>query len=62
MNRLLLLALWLVCQLVHVAASIWMLVCIVWQPNSRRAWILAVAYDQLGNAVTGGNEDEMVTL
>lgn len=61
MNRLLLLGLWLVCQLAHLAASVWMLVAILAAPNSHRAWVLAVAYDQLANAATGGNEDETLS-
>lgn len=61
MNRLLLLGLWLVCQLAHVAASLWMLVCIAWHPRSHRAWIIAGAYDQLANAVTGGDMDEKIS-
>lgn len=61
MNRLLLLALWFICQFAHLAASVWMLVAIIAAPRSRRAWVLAVAYDQLANAATGGDEDETLS-
>lgn len=61
MTRLRLLGLWLLCQLAHVAASVWMLVAIAWQPRSRRAWLIAVAYDQLANAATGGDVDETIS-
>lgn len=59
MNRLALLGLWLVCVLVAVIAALWMLVATVF--GSRRAWTLAVAYDQLANAAFGGNEDETIS-
>lgn len=59
MNRLTLLALWLLCQLAAVIASLWMLAAIV--VGSRRAWTLAVAHDQLANAAFGGHEDETLS-
>lgn len=59
MNRLTLFAIWLLCQLAFIVASLWMLVAIV--TGSPRAWRLAVAFDQLANAATGGNEDETIS-
>lgn len=60
-RRLLLIALWAVCQLAHVVASAWMLLAALVSPNGRRAWTLAVAYDQLANAAFGGSEDETIS-
>lgn len=60
-RRLLLIALWAVCQLAHVVASAWMFLAALASPNGRRAWTLAVAYDQLANAAFGGSEDETIS-
>lgn len=60
MKRLLLIAIWTMCQLAHVVASAWMLFAALVSPNGRRAWTLAVAYDQLANAF-GGHEDETIS-
>lgn len=57
----LLLALWILCQFAHVIASIWMLLAAMFRPHGRRAWTLAVAYDQLANAAFGGHEDETIS-
>ena len=57
--RLILLALWLLCQFVNLIAALWMLSAIV--TGSKRSWALAVSYDQLGNAVTGGDPDETIS-
>jgi len=60
MRRLiLLLTLWLACQLAHLVASAWMLLAIL--SGSKRAWTLAVSYDQLANAAFGGSEDETIS-
>ena len=60
MHRLaVLLVLWLACQLAHLVASIWML-CAIFS-GSKRAWTLAVSYDQLANAAFGGDEDETIS-
>lgn len=61
MKRLILLGLWILCQFAHLAGSIWMLIAIMGHPDSRRAMIIALAYDQLGNAVTGGDPDETIS-
>lgn len=38
-----------------------MLAASIISPHRRRAWCLAIAYDQLANAVFGGNEDETIS-
>jgi len=57
----LLLALWMLCQLAHIIASLWMLAAAIASPHGRRAWTLAISYDQLINAATGGHEDETIS-
>jgi hypothetical protein len=57
----LLIALWMLCQIAHVVASLWMLAASIISPNGKRAWTLAIAYDQLANAAFGGNEDETIS-
>lgn len=53
------LGLWLLCLLIALVASAWMLgaVCL----GSQRAWRLAVSYDQLANTAFGGDEDETIS-
>lgn len=58
-RRVILLGLWLACQLCHLIASVQMLVAII--TGSRRAWTLAVSYDQTGNVVLGGDEDTTIS-
>lgn len=58
-SRLVLLALWILCQITAVIASLWMLTAAL--AGSRRAWTLAVAHDQLANAAFGGHEDETLS-
>lgn len=53
------LVIWLLCQVCNLISGIWMLCAIL--VGSGRAWTLAKAYDQLGNAATGGNEDELIS-
>lgn len=60
-RRLLLIVLWTMCQIAHIVASAWMLFAALVSPNGRRAWTLAVAYDQLVNAAFGGSEDETIS-
>lgn len=55
----LLLILWCICQLAHLVASAWMLLAIL--SGSKRAWTLAVSYDQLANVAFGGSEDETIS-
>jgi hypothetical protein len=59
MKRALMLGLWLLCLLCNLVAALQMLVAIV--TGSRRAWTLAVSYDQLGNVVLGGDEDTTIS-
>ena len=58
-RRLMLVAIWALCQVVHAVASIWMLLAIL--SGSDRAWRLAVSYDQLANTAFGGDEDETIS-
>lgn len=58
-QRVILLALWLLCQVAHVVAATWMLCAVL--AGSPRAWRLAVSYDQLANAATGGDPDETIS-
>lgn len=59
MRRLHLLGLWLVCQIAALIAAVWMLLAAI--TGSRRAWKLAVSYDQLANTAFGGDEDETLS-
>lgn len=62
LKRRLLLLVFLVVGLFGVClATVWMLVCIVFAPNGKRSWHIAIALDQLANATTGGNEDETIS-
>lgn len=54
-----LLVILLICQLAHLVASIWMLLAVL--GGSQRAWTIAIGYDQLANAATGGNVDETIS-
>jgi hypothetical protein len=44
-----------------VLATLWMLLAIFFFPGSDRAHHIVIAYDQLGNATTGGSEDETIS-
>ena len=57
----LLLGLWMLCQIAHIIASMWMLAAAIISPHGRRAWTLAISHDQLINAATGGHEDETIS-
>ena len=48
---------WLLCVAVALVSLVWMPVAAAF--GSRRARRIAVAYDQLGNATGGGDEDEV---
>lgn len=62
MKRRALLLLFLVVGLVGcILAALWMLGAIVFSPNGQRAWHIALAFDQLGNAASGGSEDETIS-
>lgn len=53
-RRLLLLAIVLLAQIVNLVATLWIIGCAILAPDSKRAWSLAIGYDYLGSAVTGG--------
>lgn len=55
----LLLIIWLLAQYTHIVASIWMLIAIL--TGSNRAWEIALGYDHLGNATTGGKPGETIS-
>lgn len=59
MRTIVLLGLFLLCQLAHLVASIWMLAAIL--GGSPRAWRIIVAYDRVGNAATGGQDTETIS-
>jgi len=57
----LLILFWLLGQVAHAVASIWMLLAALANPWGDRAWHIAIAWDQLFNATTGGSEDETLS-
>lgn len=59
MSRAAMVAIWLLCQVAHVVASVWMLIAALY--GSNRAWKLAVGYDQLANVAFGGDPDETIS-
>ena len=62
MRRRLLLTVFLVVGVAGCILSVvWMLACIIFAPNSKRGMHIALAYDQLGNATTGGDMDETIS-
>ena len=58
-NRIYLLAIWLLCLAAASIASIWMLLAAL--AGSRRAWKIAIGHDQLANVAFGGSEDETIS-
>lgn len=59
MNRIRLLLIWLICMVASGFATIRMLYAIA--VNPQRAWVLAIAYDQLANAAANGDPDETIS-
>jgi hypothetical protein len=59
MKRLLLFAIWLVCLLCAIVALPWMLACLL--VDSPRAWTIALGFDRVGNALTGGVDAEYLS-
>ena len=53
------LVIWVLCALGGVLATVWMLLAAI--AGSKRAWVLAIAFDQLVNAATGGDPDETIS-
>lgn len=58
-SRLAMLFLWFLCVGAGIIAAAWMLLALLW--GSSRAWSIAVAFDQLGNAATGGSGNETIS-
>lgn len=58
-TRLALLGIWLLCQLSALVAAVWMLFAIAF--GSHRAFNIAIAYDELGNAATGGKPKQTIS-
>ncbi len=44
-----------------ILSALWMLGAIIFSPNGQRAWHIALAFDQIGNAASGGSEDETIS-
>lgn len=59
MTRAGLLLIWLLCLLASLCAALRMLYAIAASPA--RAWVLAVAHDQLANAAANGDPDETIS-
>lgn len=59
MTRASLLLLWLLCLLASIYAALRMLYAI--GANPARAWVMAVAHDQLANAAANGDPDETIS-
>lgn len=57
--KLKLLLIWNVCGVAGVVALLWMFCAIL--AGSARSWRIAVGFDQLANAVFGGDEDETIS-
>lgn len=60
-TRLTLLIFWFAGQIANLIGSVWMLLALVFSPRGTRAKRIAVSYDQLVNAATGGSEDETIS-
>ncbi len=62
MQRRLLLAVFLVAGIAGaIIAVVWMIACILFMPYGPRPMHIAIAFDQLMNAATGGSEDETIS-
>mgnify|MGYP001550900627 CR=1 FL=1 len=59
MSRAGLLLIWMVCLAASAFAALRMLYAIA--TNPQRAWVLAIAHDQLANAAANGNPDETIS-
>lgn len=58
----LLLSVFFICGIVaSIIGLVWLLFCIVFAPNGRHPMSIAIGFDQLVNAATGGNEDETIS-
>ncbi|MCK9389864.1 MAG: hypothetical protein M0Q22_15925 [Sulfuritalea sp.] len=62
LRRRLLLLVFLLAGLVgFLLAAVWMLACILFAPYGPRPMHIAIGFDQLVNAATGGSEDETIS-
>lgn len=59
MRTLVLVAVWVLSHIAHLIASTWLLLATIF--GKSRAWTIALGYDHLGNAVTGGDPDETIS-
>jgi hypothetical protein len=59
MNRVKLLGIFALCLIASLYSAVRMAWCIV--VNPARAWVMAIAHDQLANAATGGDVDETIS-
>lgn len=59
MNRFRLLLIWLLCLAASLFAALRMLYAIA--ANPQRAWVMAIAHDQLANAAANGDPDETIS-
>jgi hypothetical protein len=59
MNRLRLLGVFAICLFASAYAAVRMAWCIV--VNPQRAWVMAIAHDELANAATGGDPGETIS-
>ena len=62
MNRLTFLALWLLCIPTAIVGLLWALFAGLSNPRGRRAWSILRGFDQTGNAMLGGHEDDTVSF
>lgn len=51
--------LWLICVVAALLSLVWMFLGILFK--APRVWSILLAYDQLGNALTGGDEDDVIS-
>jgi len=61
LRRILLIIFLLLGIIAAVVAAAWMLMAIIFSPNGKRALNIALAHDQMFNAVTGGDMDETLS-
>jgi hypothetical protein len=62
LQRRLLLTVFLIAGLIgSVIALVWLLACIVFSPYGPRPMHIAIGFDQVVNAATGGSEDETIS-
>ena len=59
MRALILIGVWFVSHFAHIIGSTWMLLATL--TGRDRAWKIALAYDMLGNASTGGKPGEYIS-